>query len=259
MTGAGGFIGSYIVNLLKNSDFLDLIIWDRLRLGDFLDKDNRVHALNLVQPDIVLHLAWHEASGYESKFDVNHKIWSDATLHFINECLNENIWFINAGSAVEDSGHDLRNSPYGAAKLQISDFLLKKIMANSITQLQMPYVFSLEAMRPNILKKFIESNDHKSFQLLDPTKKLDFVEVEDIAAGVRAIIENNIFGPIYLGSGKLRSVEQFFYSANKILNLKNMPEKIFQCSDSVLQPKELISVGWAAEYTSSFFHKPLSQ
>jgi len=46
VTGAGGFIGSYIVNLLKNSAFLDLIIWDRLGMGDFLDKDNRVHALN---------------------------------------------------------------------------------------------------------------------------------------------------------------------------------------------------------------------
>ena len=126
-------------------------------------------------------------------------------------------------------------------------------MVNSITQLQMPYVFSLKAKRPNILKNFIESNDHKSFQLLDPNRKLDFVEVKDIAAGVRAIMENNIVGPVYLGSGKLRSVEQFIYSANKILDLKFLPEINFQSSESVFQPKELISVGWAPEHTSSCF------
>ena len=96
-------------------------------------------------------------------------------------------------------------------------------------------------------------------QLSDPDKKLDFIAVEDVAAGISAIIKNNILGLVYLGSGKLRSVEELIYSANKILNLQNMPEKIFQCSDSVLQPKELISIGWAAEYTSSFFHEPLSR
>jgi nucleoside-diphosphate-sugar epimerase len=117
----------------------------------------------------------------------------------------------------------------------------------------MPYVFSLENKRPNILKNFIGSNDRKSFQLLEPNKKLDFIAVKDIAVGVRAIMENNIFGPIYLGSGKLRSVEQFIYSANKILDLKFLLEKKFPCSESVLQPKELISVGWAPEHTSSFF------
>jgi nucleoside-diphosphate-sugar epimerase len=259
VTGGGGFIGSHVVNLLKNSNSIDLIVWDREKMGDFLQKGDRRRTLNLVQPDMVLHLAWCTASGNDSKMTVAHDIWSHATLQFIDECLNENIWFINAGSPCENNGHYLRNSPYGEAKSQIRDFLIKEMIANSITQLEMQYVFSLDDKRPSVLKHFIESKDFIMFKLSDPGKKLDFIAVEDIAAGVRTIIENNIFGPIYLGSGKLRSVEQFIYSANKILNLKNMPEKIFQCSDSVLQPKELISVGWAAEYTSNFFHKPLSQ
>jgi nucleoside-diphosphate-sugar epimerase len=234
-------------------------MWDREKMGDFLHEGDRRRTLNLVQPDIVLHLAWRTASGSDSKMTVAHYIWSHATIQFIGECLNENIWFINAGSSVENNGHYLRNSPYGEAKSQIRDFLVKEMIVNSITQLEMQYVFSLDDKRPSVLKHFIESSNFTMSQLSDPDKKLDFIAVEDVAAGISAIIKNNILGLVYLGSGKLRSIEELIYSANKILNLQNMPEKIFQCSDSVLQPKELISLGWAAEYTNSFFHEPLSR
>jgi nucleoside-diphosphate-sugar epimerase len=259
VTGGRGFIGSYVVNLLKNSYSIDLIMWHREKMGDFLHKDDRRRTLNLVQPDIVLHLAWCTASGDDSKRTVAHDIWSHATLEFIEECLNGDIWFINAGSSVENDGHYLRHSPYGEAKSQIRDFLIKEMIVNSITQLEMQYVFSLDDERPSVLKHFIESENFMMPQLLDPEKKFDFIAVEDVAAGISTIIERGILGLVYLGSGKSRSVEQFIHTANKILNVQIMPEKIFQCSESVLQPKELTSVGWTAEYTSSFFYKHLSQ
>jgi hypothetical protein len=184
---------------------------------------------------------------------VAHDIWSHATLQFIDECLNEDIWFINAGSSVENDGHYLRNSPYGEAKSQIRDFLIKEMIVNSITQLEMQYVFSLDDKRPSVLKHFIESENFMMSQLSDPDKKFDFIAVEDVAAGISTIIKKDILGLVYLGSGKSRSLEQFIHTANKILNLQIMPEKTFQCSESVLQPKELTSVGWDAGYTSSFF------
>ena len=253
VTGGTGFIGSYVVNLLKNSNSIDLIIWDRERMGNFLLKGDRRRTLNLVQPDIVLHLAWCTASGNDSKMTGAHDIWLHATLQFIDECLHENIWFINAGSSAENNGHYLRNSPYGEAKSQIKNFLLKKMNVNSITQMEMQYVFSLDDKRPSVLKHFIESENFIMSQLLDPGKKFDFIAVEDVVSGISTIIKNDILGLVYLGSGNLRSLEQFIHTANKILNRQIMPEKIFQCSESVLQPKELTSVGWAAGYTSSFF------
>ncbi len=253
VTGGTGFIGSYVVNLLKNSNSIDLIIWDRERMGNFLLKSDRRRTLNLVQPDIVLHLAWCTASGDDSKITGAHDIWSHATLQFIDECLHENIWFINAGSSSENNGHYLRNSPYGQAKLQIKDLLIKKMIVNSITQLEMQYVFSINDKRPSVLKHFIENKNFISSQLSYPDKEFDFIAVEDVATGISTIIKSDILGLIYLGSGNLRSVEQFIHAANKFLKLQVIPEKIFQCSESVVQPKELTSVGWTAGYTSSFF------
>ena len=121
----------------------------------------------------------------------------------------------------------------------------------------MPYVFSIEAKRPNILKNFIETKDSKSFQFLDPDTKIDFIAVEDVAAGIKAIVENNIFGPVYLGSGNLRSVEQFISSASKILDLQFLQEGEFESFESVLQPNKLISLGWTPVHTNRFFEYAL--
>lgn len=253
VTGAGGFIGTHVVNLLKNSTSLDVIIWDRRIMGDLLDKESRVHSLKLLKPDIVLHLAWCAAVGHDSKFNGPHNAWSLATLQFIDECLDENIWFINAGSSIEDGGHYLGNSPYARAKLQIRAYLLGKKVAHSITHLELQYVFSLEGQRPNVLQSFLVDKDYETFQLSDPGSKHDFIGAMDVATGVGKILDQGILGLVYLGSGKLRSVEHLIYAANKSLNPPPAPLKKFQYSEAVIQPNVLISAGWTPEYTNSFF------
>ncbi len=57
ITGASGFVGS---NLLKSDAakyFKGLQIWNRQKMGTLLKKANREAQLNLLKPEIVIHLA----------------------------------------------------------------------------------------------------------------------------------------------------------------------------------------------------------
>lgn len=258
ITGSSGFIGRYVVNLLLDSPNYDLVIWDRSTMGNFLDRSKRFQVLEDIKPDVVIHLAWNPTKNVNYDRDSQNLVWAQSTIEFIDECMKRNIWIIYSGSAAELNSSIINNLPYGIAKSGVSQHLKKLNKKNKYSLLLIQYVFSLENRRPRLLNDFNEGKAIKNFKLSNPNNRHDFIEVRDVASGITSVLNNQITGTIYLGTGKEHTVGKFILSAAKALKisineLELVNSDLTNYLKSAVQPNKLFACKWYPLETENFF------
>jgi len=254
-TGSSGFIGTNLFKLggLKFSS--NLQIWNKHLMGSLLEKVNREKQLDLLNPRVVVHLAWSSTNKEDYEKSQENYQWGETTISFAQECMKRNIKFITLGSAVEDKQDELIGStPYAKAKNMIREELSLNPSITHISYLKPSFIFSVESQRPRLLKDFINNRENARQIIKNPSHYEEFIHIEDVISGLALVIQNDLRGILELGGGINASVSDFINTVS--LNLGST--KIYPWSIpgfKSVQPNPLLSsLGWKAEKTNEFFN-----
>ena len=261
VTGASGFIGSSVISSLQGvegqeSNSFEVSEWHVQRDGSLLVERNRKMALDRYHPDIVLHLAWHPTGANEYEKSSQHVLWAEESLRFALECLQAGIWFICAGSALDDMSDSLaltRGTQYSMSKSQLRNNILNLNHPGFVvTWLQIQYVFSIRAKRPRLLHSLMTADNIRSFRPNFPAQTNDFIEVSDVASAVQTVLLKGIRNFVAVGSGWAVSNQHFVEAAQFALGATDIRPSIPKV-DSNSSPKLLLANGWWPDATSDFF------
>jgi len=261
VTGASGFIGSSVICALREvagqeSNSFEVSEWQLQREGSLLVERNRKIALDKYRPDIVLHLAWHPTSASDYEKSPQHRLWAQESLGFAMECLQAGIWFVCAGSALDDMSDSIaltRGTHYSMSKSQLRNNILSlNHPGSAITWLQIQYVFSIRAKRPRLLHSLVNADNIRNFRPNSPAQTHDFVEVSDVASAVRTVLLKSIRDVVVVGSGWTVSNQHFVQAAQYALGATDIRPSIRK-EESPSYPKLLLANGWWPDATSNFF------
>lgn len=238
VTGAGGFLGSNLCNLLsKEHEMLAvsrktnrLIADENIKFSKF-DMSEYVNldaVFNTFAPDIVIHCAW---EGGNSSRDVN-EIWQSnniiSSTNLLKLCSKYKIkHFIGFGSCAEfgDSKQILSENTecnplnmYGINKLFFKLISEKYCLDQDIKFSWLRPVFTYgpfdveTRLIPKVIKSFLNNED---VVLNSCSAIVDYLYVEDFCKAVKNIIDLKLFG-------------DYIISSDKQYQVRNVVEQIYQ-------------------------------
>jgi nucleoside-diphosphate-sugar epimerase len=236
--------------------------WRQSEHGSLLSKSGRSITLDRLRPDVVLHLAWLPTGlpGYEH--DPAHHEWATASADFASECNARRIRFLCAGSGVDSMSEEftthLDHSDYLASKRMLRDVFQAVAPASGMnTWLGIQYVFSVEKLRPRVLRALLQSSDPKGFRADNPHARHDFVHLDDVSSAISCLLTQPITGEVRIGSGFSISTQDFvevvkFNSGFRVTrpDLNVMPSN---AADS-----RIVRFGWFPIKTYEFFGLSIS-
>jgi len=259
VTGGQGFIGSALISYLVSSkldEHFELHCWNRRIHGSLLSDERRSNLLNQIQPEAVLHLAWHPTGATQYEMVQAHHDWAQASIRFASECRSRDIWFLCAGSGIDASldgaTSHLDNSAYLKAKRQLrKSFFELSNSYSDITWLGLQYVFCLRNLRPRIVRDLLQSSSPADFQPNRPSVRHDFIHIDDVASAISCVLTNSVNGDVPIGSGLSITTQDFAETVKfQVGYRKNRPLVKGQFpSDS---HKQLNKLGWIPNSTYRF-------
>lgn len=264
ITGASGFLGSAVVESLSSTltETLTALHWRQAAHGSLLSRECRQTLLDDFKPDTVLHLAWQSTSSPMYETHPAHYDWARATLEFVTECSNRSIWFLCAGSAIDDrhgSKSHLDSSSYLESKRLLKDrFLTVMQSQNSTTWLQIQYAFSVAAMRPRLLRAVIESQSPHDFQPDNPDALHDFIHIDDVANAITGVLVGRIIGEVPIGTGFMISTSDFVEAVKFQCGYRGTKPGI-SVLKSVSTTNHLTALTWSPTASCEFFGLSLSE
>ena len=255
VTGGSGFIGRHTLEELRANPLAncDVITWDRTTVGSILSETAFEEALKYQRPDAVLHLAWSPTQSDAYQSNPQNAEWAVATAHFARRCIEAGIWFLATGSAADDPLDQTHASPYSEAKRRLRREIESLQNGGRITWLRPQYVVSVADRRPRLIREFLEQTVDSGFALLNPTQRLDFIHVEDVASGITATLRNGLTGVVELGSGYLHSPEQVLEAVRSLQSDRLPAVRDGGLERSGLPPEALLRLGWVPSATHEFF------
>jgi len=215
ITGASGFLGSAVAQnfSVKSRQNTGVLLWDQVTHGSLLSQKSRDTYLDEHQPDTVLHLAWQSTRSPNYEMNPAHHDWSSATIDFATECSKRGIWFLCAGSAIDErrsSSNHLASSNYLKSKQLLRDYFEAELQSQTkLTWLQIQYVFAISALRPRLLRAIVECHSPRDFQPDNPESLHDFIHADDVASAITSVVSQRITGRVSIGTGLLISVADF--------------------------------------------------
>ena len=248
ITGATGFIGGSLASALGTQ----AVSWQRDTNGDLRSIDAVKSVLRDSRPSTVIHLAWSHTNydNYESRTE--NLEWPQITRNLAQECVSLGIHFIGVGSATESLNSGSTPTNYSLAKAQARRQVLA--IRGKITWIAPQYVFSLEHQRPRLIRELVNCPQPSNFEARRPHALHDFIHVQDVVSGLITAVNEAIYGPLYLGTGILRSCEELISATKKKLygvgarfDTPVGPRKAPQ------EPTQLWDFGWSAMATDKFF------
>ena len=233
ITGATGFIGQHVRNVLAKTDN-DVVLVVRYveRVGDKSAREEIV-AADLSQartdwfqlfgrPDIVLHLAWGGLPNYMDDYHVDVEL--PTQLRFLTALINSGLkklvvtgtcyeYGISRGALSEDQETN-PNTPYGIAKdrLRKELFELRSTQHFDLTWARIFYPYGEGQSESSIYSQLTRaiSNNEKEFAIGSGTQMLDFIQVTTVAKALLAFVtEIKGIGLINVGSGEPQTVIEF--------------------------------------------------
>ncbi|MGH2645989.1 MAG: NAD-dependent epimerase/dehydratase family protein [Ginsengibacter sp.] len=226
VTGATGFVGRYVINVLLKYDHTiiaagrnkNLFENKKINFISFdLDKldSNKNYFEYFTQPDLLIHLAWQGLPNYKSLFHFENNL--PAHYSFLKNMVVSGLknmvvtgtcfeYGMKEGCLSEDIVTDPRN-PYALAKDTLRKFLfeLKKKNEFSCKWIRLFYMYG-EGQNPNSLLSQLQialSNGDKEFKMSGGEQERDYLPVEKVAEYIVAVaLQNEVEGIINCCSGK---------------------------------------------------------
>ena len=233
ITGATGFIGQHVRNVLAKTDN-DVVLVVRYvdRVGDKSAREEIV-AADLSQartdwfelfgrPDVVLHLAWGGLPNYMDSYHVDVEL--PMQLKFLQALIDSGLKkLVVAGTcyeyglssgAISESQMTNPNTPYGIAKdsLRKALFEIRSKKDFELTWARVFYPYGEGQSENSIYSQLTKaiSSDEKEFAMGSGVQMLDFIQVTRVAKALRTFVtEKKGVGLINVGSGEPQSVIEF--------------------------------------------------
>ena len=233
ITGATGFIGQHVRNVLAKTDNdVVLVVRHVERVGDKSAREEIVAAdLSKARtdwfelfgrPDVVLHLAWGGLPNYMDCYHVDVEL--PTQLRFLTALIKSGLkklvvtgtcyeYGISSGALSEDQETN-PNTPYGIAKdrLRKELFELRSTQHFDLTWARIFYPYGEGQSERSIYSQLIRaiSNNEKEFAIGSGTQMLDFIQVTTVAKALLAFVtEIKGIGLINVGSGDPQTVIEF--------------------------------------------------
>jgi nucleoside-diphosphate-sugar epimerase len=282
ITGASGFIGKYIINILDPDEYeihaiynqnkpingLKKITWHQVDL--FNNKEVR-EVMEVIKPTHVIHLAWYAEHGKFWNSDKNIG-WIDATIKLFKEFKRLNgIKFIVSGTKAEyfdgeffeehlnsvfECIEEMEPNPdtlYGKSK----NLLHKKLKELDVDKKSLVWARVFDTYGPyENEKKFCSyviksAQENHAISCQNPQLELDFLHVMDIAKAFKVILLNDFTGTINISSGNsisLKDIAQYILKKLKKeklleLNLRSKDHRKVYGNNTLLK-----SIGWSVEH-----------
>lgn len=239
VTGASGFIGSHLCNLLnyagvevhgvsreqRTTDAAGTIWWQ----GDLSKLTDASHILNDVKPDYIFHLASHVVGARDLENVIPTYLSNLSSTVNLLTCATKLgcTRIVLVGSQEEpDKGNLIPSSPYAAAKWSASAYA-RMFHALYNTPVTIARVFMVYGPGQNDLSKLIPYVTLSLLQgkiprLTSGTRLIDWVYVEDVAKGLLSLaVSENVEGrTVDLGSGFLLSIKATINKLEQIIGGK---------------------------------------
>jgi len=198
VTGANGFVGKSISNILSNEDQIEVVAFGRDRLN-LLDADNVHDVLTEELPEIVVHCAIKGGTRFDSDtqdtFNQNALMYNNLrSLRSKFGCL------INIGSGAEfDRSRSIRRANESLLFERLpSDFYgrVKNEIARDVVQTQNFYnlrIFGCFGALENenrLLKTVFDKNLRSELIEINDDKEMDFIHVVDLAKSILFLSQN---------------------------------------------------------------------
>jgi nucleoside-diphosphate-sugar epimerase len=255
ITGSNGFIGKFVLAELasKAKHEFEVITWDVSEMGSFLTKNSRNRVLNRVKPDRVLHLAWADTSAVDYDLNPLHSVWASESIEFMKECERHQIWFVGVGSAIDDQISGRIGSSYINSKIQLRREFEKYTSSELRTFVRPQYVISVDRTRPRVLALSTSEEGVNVNRIREPEKKLDFIDVRDLASGIVQVLRQKVTGTVELGSGRFHTISDLIEAVKKerLGTLELLYDK--KCSKSPFGPLQILNQNWEPQNTFKLF------
>jgi len=257
VTGATGFIGKSLVNLLLEQGHSilaisrteniklqqDKIIWIQSSLQ--LDA-SAIDRIREFEPEVLIHLAWEKIPDFSFETSVenlNHQLAFFRNIFKIDSLqkiiVTGSCWEYNKkiGSCVETE--NVASSNYFTwAKNSLRDFLQFECNQNNIKFIwaRVFYVYGPDQRKESLLPTVIQNIQNNLVPIIrTPSNSNDFIYIDDVTEGLLHFAQKKIPSGIYnLGWGKsisiidiIATIESIMHHSNKITStlLENMPIK----------------------------------
>ena len=282
ITGASGFIGKYIINILDPDEYeihaiynqnkpingLKKITWHQV---DLFNNKEVGEVMEVIKPTHVIHLAWYAEHGKFWNSDKNIG-WIDATIKLFKEFKRLNgIKFIVSGTKAEyfdgeffeehlnsvfECIEEMEPNPdtlYGKSK----NLLHKKLKELDVDKKSLVWARVFDTYGPyENEKKFCSyviksAQENHAISCKNPQLELDFLHVMDIAKAFKVILLNDFTGTINISSGNcisLKGIAQYILKKLKKeklleLNLHSKDQRKIYGNNTLLK-----SIGWSVEH-----------
>lgn len=249
ITGAGGFVGSFLARLLVNEGYQvyaivrkssdlwriqDILPSIKLFYADLLDY-NQINAyITQIKPDWCIHLAWYAVPGkyLQSPENLNSL---QASLNLVSQLAETGCKrFIGVGTCFEydySLGYLSESSPtkpltiYAATKIALATTLsqLSAVTDMETVWVRLFYQYGSQE-NPNRLIPAIISALLKD-EVVNTTKGeqiRDFLHIEDVASALLEIAKSQLTGIVNIGSGQPITVREIALTLGKILGKTNL-------------------------------------
>jgi nucleoside-diphosphate-sugar epimerase len=246
--GAGGFIGSHLVEALSHQQDSSIeVIKVKVNLQDYKSTISEVLGY---KPDLVVQLAWTASSTFNYRDNPLNNVWAKFTVELARACQETNSQFMGIGSGVELEDHP--QDAYSASKRETFLQLENLIFQEKMIWVRLGYVFDQASESPGLIKEICTARRENRTPLIRSLNaKHDFVHVKDVAQALIIIIRNRENGLFEIGCGKTHSVRQVAEALG--FSFTAVEEKT-DSNHSSINITRLTQIGYAATYTNEFFH-----
>jgi nucleoside-diphosphate-sugar epimerase len=223
VTGAAGFIGRNLLDLVSADDFEVHAITrspvevpaHAVHVCDLLDAAAVEAVLAAVEPSHLVHLAWVPAEAGDRYHSPQNRSWVDATDHLVEAfARNGGRRVVLAGSCIELDGDDTGQpaSAYGASKLESGRRALDvgRRSADLVVAVARIYFVYGPYEQPNRLVPTVVRNllAGRPAELSAGLQRRDYLHARDVASALLAILGSDLEGYVEVGSGQAPPVRR---------------------------------------------------